>query len=103
LKKDPEGILIAPEVIEEGGLTEDQYLDLDLDRNYEYQDDNLIQNFNNIGWDDPWDNVDFHPVEKREQNALKKRKKERDKENAAMAERAEKEEPEEREFVSSAE
>ena len=93
--------MISDEVIEEAGLTEDQYLDLDLDRNYEYEDQNLIHNLNNIGWDDPWDNVDFHPVEKKEQNALKKRKKERDKENAAMAERAEKEEPEEREFVPS--
>ena len=81
MKKDPDECLINQEAIDEGALTEDQYLDFNLDRNYQYKDENLIHNLNNIGWDDPFENVEFEPMEKKELNAFKRRKKDREKED----------------------
>lgn len=88
LKMDPDAISISEEAINEGNLSEDQYLDLDLDRNYEYGNGNLVQNPISIGWDDPFENVEFSPLDKREQNLLKRRKKTREQEDLKAAEQA---------------
>ena len=50
---------MSPSCIAKGGLTEDEYIDFDLDRNYEYKDDNLVHNIKYVGWNDPWEHIDF--------------------------------------------
>ena len=50
---------MTPEAIEEGCLTEDEFFDFDLDRNYEYKNDNLLHSLKHLGWNDPWEYIEF--------------------------------------------
>ena len=45
MKEDPKMVLLTIDEQEMGGLTEDQYYDFKLDRNYDFNNPNLIQNF----------------------------------------------------------
>ena len=52
--KNIDDVLIEVDTKEKGSMTEDEYYDLELDRNYEYKDESLLHNFNNFGWLDPF-------------------------------------------------
>lgn len=81
MSKDQGLVLLDPLTIEVGGLSEEQYIDLNLDRNYQYKSAELIHNLNVLGWDEPFTNVEFKRLDKKEQLLLKKKKKARDEED----------------------
>ena len=51
--------MMTPECVEEGGLTEDEFFDFDLDKNEEFKDDKLLHSLKHLGWNDPWEAIEF--------------------------------------------
>jgi len=62
-------------------MTEDEYYDLELDRNYEYTEEHLLHNFDTFGWLDPFANVEFGETEKKDLLNLKRRRRAREQED----------------------
>ena len=55
---------ISKETLEQSQLTENEFLDLNLDRNYQWKDSNLIHHLNAVGIVDPFEVEHFKPIEK---------------------------------------
>lgn len=58
---------MSEETIFAGQISENDYLKMDLGRNYEFKQKLLIHDFKAMGWSDPWKNQAFKPTNNQEE------------------------------------